>query len=450
MACQLWQSERAEMVPALPGLPELISFLDALPEPRIVLDHEYRIVAANRAYVREFGGGESVLGRRCFEVSHRSAVPCDQAGESCPLKSSRDSGDAERVLHLHHTPRGKEHVDVELAPIRDKSGRVAYFVETLRTVRQASGRAATTGLVGQSPAFNRMLERLMRVAASEAAVLLLGETGTGKELAARLVHEASGRAHGPFVAVDCSGLTDTLFESELFGYEKGAFTGANCRRTGLVEAAAGGTLFLDEVGDIPLSLQVKLLRLLETGSYRRVGSVESLHANFRLVCATHRDLPAMVRTETFRRDLYHRINTFPVRVPSLAERGDDIPLLAESLLERVAGRRAQHFSPAAIAHLQSRCYEGNIRELRNLVERASLMADGSEIAVDDLTDGMSLTGTAAAIPLSDVVTLDEAQRCYLKWAAARHAGDRKSLAARLGISERTLFRKLVEAGLARR
>jgi two-component system response regulator HydG len=144
---------------------------------------------------------------------------------------------------------------------------------------------------------------------------------------------------GPFVAVDCSGLTETLFESELFGYEKGAFTGATHRRLGLIEAASGGTLFLDEIGDIPLFLQVKLLRLLETGTYRRVGSVETLRSDFRLVCATHRDLARMVDHEEFRRDLYHRINVFPVCTPALAERGEDLPLLAASLLKRLAGDR---------------------------------------------------------------------------------------------------------------
>jgi len=433
----------------LHSLPELTSFLDGLPEPRIVIDAEHRIVAANRAYCREFGGEEPVRARHCFEVSHHFTVPCDQAGESCPLKSSQESGDTERVLHLHQTPRGQEHVDVEIVPVRDGGGQIAFFIETMRVVRHASGRAASQGLVGRSAAFMRMLERLMRVAPSEAAVLLLGETGTGKELAARLVHEASRRAAGPFVAVDCSGLTDTLFESELFGYEKGAFTGANFRKTGLVEAAGGGTLFLDEVGDIPLPLQVKLLRLLETGTYRRVGSVDSLHADFRLVCATHRDLPAMVRVESFRRDLYHRINTFPVHVPSLAERSDDIPLLAESLLERVAGERRLRFSAGAIAYLKGCCYEGNIRELRNRVERASLMADGKEITVTHLTDEAS-EEVGPATPGDEIVTLEEAQCRYLRWVAAHHAGDRKSLAARLGISERTLFRKLGEAGVVAR
>jgi two-component system, NtrC family, response regulator HydG len=434
------------------NLHELVSFLDGLGEPRIVMDGNYRIVAANSAYSREFAGGRPVIGRLCYEVSHNFTVPCDQAGESCPLQGSRHDGQSRRVLHLHQTPRGEEHVDVETTPVRDESGRVAYFVETMRVVRHASSRPAAQGLVGRAPAFTRMLSLVMRVAPAEAAVMLLGETGTGKELVARVIHEASPRAQGPFVAVDCSGLTETLFESELFGYEKGAFTGATHRKQGLVEAASGGTLFLDEIGELPPSLQVKLLRLLETGTYRRVGGVETLRADFRLVSATHRDLAAMVKAETFRRDLYFRINTFPVRTPALRERPDDLPLLAESLLTRVAPQRKLRLSAAALASLAAMPFEGNIRELRNLLERASLLADGDEIEPAHLVDmniaapaassPAEATGVPVAEPQRRWLTLDDNERDYLAWAVNNHRGDRPSLARRLGLSERTLFRKL--------
>ena len=198
-------------------LSELISFLDGLPEPRIVMSADYRVIAANTAYTREFGGRGEIAGRHCYEVSHHFDVPCDQAGESCPLKQSLETGAPQRVLHLHHTPRGEEHVAVETTPIRDEEGQIAYFVETMRIVRQASSRPAAQGLVGRSPAFVGMLEKILRVANADAAVLLLGETGTGKELVAHAIHEASAREEGPFVAVDCAGMTETLFESELFG-----------------------------------------------------------------------------------------------------------------------------------------------------------------------------------------------------------------------------------------
>ncbi|WP_374279257.1 sigma-54 interaction domain-containing protein [Azonexus sp.] len=426
-------------------LHELTSFLDGLPEPRIVMDADYRIVAANAAYLREFGGNRPVAGRTCYEVSHRFSVPCDQAGESCPLKQSLKSGAPQRVLHLHHTPRGDEHVAVETMPIRDEAGRVKYFVETLRVVRQASGRAAAQGLVGRSPAFLGMLEKVLRVANSDAAVLLLGETGTGKELVAHAIHEASAREGGPFVAVDCAGMTETLFESELFGYERGAFTGATHRKQGLVEAAGGGTLFLDEIGELPLSLQVKLLRLLETGTYRRVGGLDWLPADFRLITATHRDLREMVRAERFRKDLYFRINTFPIHTPSLNERSGDIPLLAASLLERVDRKPGRKFTAAALDWLAARRYPGNIRELRNLIERASLLADGDAIDVphlSEMAEDDTAEGADGAFRVDRLMGLGELENRYLDWAHRRSGGDVSILADALEVSRRTLYRKL--------
>lgn len=428
-------------------LNELLSFLDGLPEPRIVMNADYRIVAANAAYLREFSGGKPIAGRFCYEVSHHFDVPCDQAGESCPLRQSLDAGTSQRVLHLHHTPRGEEHVDVETTPIRDDQGQIVYFVETMRIVRQASTRAAAQGLVGRSPAFIGMLEKILRVANSNAAVLLLGETGTGKELVAHAIHEASLREEGPFVAVDCAGMTETLFESELFGYEKGAFTGATHRKQGLVEAASGGTLFLDEIGELPLALQVKLLRLLETGTYRRVGGLDWLPADFRLITATHRDLRAMVQAETFRRDLYFRINTFPIRTPALHERPEDIPLLAESLLERVDRKSRRGFTPAALHWLSGRQYSGNIRELRNLIERATLLTDGDQIDLPELLEMSDdqapvETTTDGGFRIDEVLDLVELEQRYLRWAKAQPGIDTANLAGLLGISARTLYRKL--------
>ncbi len=430
------------------SLSKISSFLDSFDEPSIVMDANYRILCANRAYLRDFSNDEPVAGRLCYEISHRFSVPCDQAGESCPLQESRTSGQKERVLHLHYTAHGEEHVDVETTPIRDDNGERTLYVETMRVVRQASSRPAAQGLVGRSPAFTRMLSRVMRVAPSMAAVMLLGETGTGKELVAQAIHEGSPRAARPFVAVDCSGLTETLFESELFGYEKGAFTGATHRKKGLVEAASGGTLFLDEIGDLPLALQVKLLRLLETGAYRRVGGVEVLPADFRLISATHRDLYTMVKTETFRRDLYYRINTFPIHTPALRERASDLALLVESLLSRVAPGRTLHLSSEASSMLAEMPFEGNIRELRNLLERASLLADGDEIEPRHILD-IDIENEAEASPVlrtNEVngawLTLKENERRYLAWAVATYQGDRPALARSLGVSERTLFRKL--------
>ncbi len=431
-------------------LPHMTSLVDVLPEPRVFIGADYRVLGVNKAYRDHFGeaGGDarSAVGRHCHEISHHSRVPCDQAGESCPLKTSRETGEPCRALHIHHTPHGPEHVDVEVVPIRDGQGRVLFFVETLHMVKRARSRPSAHGLVGRSPAFNRMLTLLERVAPSDSTVLLLGESGTGKELAAQALHEASSRAKGPFVAVDCAGMTESLFGSELFGYEKGAFTGAVERKIGLVEAAAGGTLFFDEIGDMPLCLQVKLLRLLESGTFRRVGGVEPLRADFRLVLATHRDLKAMVADGSFRRDLYYRISAFPIRVPPLRERHGDVPLLAESLLARMGRRHKLH--PEAQARLAAHGFPGNVRELRNILERASLLADGDAILPEHLAEEAGEPVDAPPAPAEEIIVpLAEAERRYLRWALERHGDDRRALALRLGLSERTLYRKLREARL---
>ena len=438
-------------------LPELMSFLEGLNEPHILFDTQYRILAANAAYRRQFSPERSVVGRTCYEVSHHFNVPCDQAGESCPLVRARESGQRERVLHLHHTPKGQEYVNIELAPLLNAGGEQAFFIEKMEPLRVAQGQAAAQGLIGRAPAFQHMLGLVARVAPSQATVLLLGESGSGKELVARAVHEASGRAQRPLVAVDCSSLPENLFESELFGHERGAFTGANTARGGLVEAASGGTLFLDEVGDIALAMQVKLLRLLETGTYRRVGSTEPRHADIRVVSATHRDLEKMVAEGTFREDLYYRLSTFPIHLPALRERRDDIALLVAALLERVAPTRKLQVREPAMRLLQAQPYPGNVRELRNLLERTALLCDGDTIEVGHVQQALRsgrrpLTPELATVPttvapampnsMTAPDTLQGIERMALQQLVASHQGSRAELASKLGISERSLYRKL--------
>ena len=433
-----------------PDVAALVSYLEYDPLPAIVLDPHYRILAANRAYQRQFGvEGQAHVGRRCYQVSHHYDVPCDQAGEHCPMKRAAENRGADRVLHIHHTPRGPEHVDVELRPIFDARSEIIAYVERLATVRGASPRTSAEGLVGRAPAFNDAISALQRVAPSTLPVLLLGESGTGKELFAHALHEASDRAQRPFVVVDCSGITETLFESELFGFEKGAFTGATSRKPGLVETAQGGTLFLDEIGDVPLSIQVKLLRLIESGTFRRVGSTETQRADFRLVAATHKPLEQMVAAGQFRSDLYFRISAFPIHLPAVRERSEDIPLLADSILERIASAkyrssRKATISPDALALLRAWSWPGNIRELRNVLERASLLADDGVIRPEQLPEALrrevlspvekpSATGFAVPRKITDA---------ELARAAAESGGKRSELAARLGMSERTLYRRL--------
>jgi DNA-binding NtrC family response regulator len=439
-------------------LPELVSYLDGLPEPHIVFDGQYRIVAANAAYRTQFSPRGSVIGRTCYEVSHHFSVPCDQAGESCPLARSQLSRQRERVLHLHHTPQGEAYVNIELVPVRNAAGEAVYYVEKMEALGVARGQPGAQGLIGRAPAFQAMLALVARVGPSEASVLLLGESGTGKELVAHAVHEASTRASRPLVVVDCASLPETLFESEVFGHERGAFTGAHAAKPGLVEAASGGTLFLDEVGDIPLGMQVKLLRLLESGTYRRVGSTELRRADVRVVSATHRDLSAMVAEGHFREDLFYRLSTFPIHLPPLRERRDDIPLLAVALLARVAPARRLSLSAAALQTLCAGDYPGNVRELRNVLERAALLCDGLVIDAPGVAQALAASPRphravggvqAAKVSRSDPVPLDRLEHEALRRALAAHPGlSRQALAARLGISLRTLYRKLRELQVA--
>lgn len=425
--------------------PEIVSMLESYRAPAVLLSADYRVLAANSVYQREYGRPEPGGRSFCYRISHHYSLPCDQAGETCPLRRCRESGLPQRDLHLHHTPHGEEHVEVEMFPVRGDDGEPHYFLEVMQYSRLGSAEPTGGGLVGRSPRFNRVLELVRRVAPSDAAVLLLGESGTGKELIAQAVHEASHRAKGPFVPVDCSGLTETLFESELFGHEKGAFTGAQAQKIGLVEAARGGTLFLDEIGDVPLPLQVKLLRLLETGTFRRVGGIEPQKADFRLVCATHRSVKQMVEKGDFRNDLYYRINAFPIILPSLRERAEDLPLLCDSLLQRVAPGRELRLSEAALGCLRNYDFPGNIRELRNILERATLLSDGDLILPEHLPDECVADSDERRVvgPLpGEIIPLEEMEQRYLSWSVARFQGDKRELAQRLGVSERTLYRKL--------
>ena len=447
MRQSIWQSWWQRVAVNHKSLAELVSFLETLPEPHILCDRDYRILAANEAYRANWVDQVEVVGRKCFEVSHRYTVPCDEAGESCPLQRSLQSGRRERVLHLHYTAHGESFENIELSPIRDARGAIVLYIEKLEALPGAQSRAHAQGLIGRSPAFLRMMELVARVAPSEASVLLQGESGTGKELVANAIHQLSPRARQPFVAVDCSGLPETLFESALFGHERGAFTGATTRTTGLIEAASGGTLFLDELGDIPLSIQVKLLRLLETGTYRRVGSPELRKAEVRTISATHRPLTEMVAKGLFRQDLFYRLNIFPIHLPPLRQRGDDVLLLAESLLARIAGGRSRRRLSAEAADWLSRYpYPGNVRELRNILERACLLCDGDEIRLPHLplelaAETLALQGMPeqylAAQPASrerETVSFVEKVRSF--------RGNRKALARHLGLSERTLYRRL--------
>jgi transcriptional regulator with PAS, ATPase and Fis domain len=423
--------------------PDVAAILNALGAPAILLSPDYRILLANREYEAVYGDGRPLRRRHCYEVSHGNSVPCDLAGEHCPLKECLETKQMTRVLHVHHTPRGQEYVNVETWPVKDDNDEIMYFVEVLRpsTIAQAH---AGDGLVGVSPAFQEVLGLIDRVAPAETNVLLLGESGTGKEVMAQTIHQRSARESGPFVPVECTGLPESLFESELFGHVKGAFTGAHTEKLGLVEAAAGGTLFLDEVGDIPLSDQVKLLRLLETHQFRRVGSTEPRTADFRLICATNKDLAAMVKDGRFREDLYYRLNVLEITLPPLRDRREDMLPLIESMLRRQNSELS--FSTEALTCLESYSFPGNIRELRNVVERATLMCDGDTILPRHLPPKFcdNDAGNGDSGPGHQIRSIREMEIEHIKKALRLHNGDRRGLAKKLGISERALYRRLSE------
>jgi two-component system response regulator HydG len=310
---------------------------------------------------------------------------------------------------------------------------------------------ADGGLLGDAPAFRAALDTLRQVAPSSATVLLQGESGTGKELAARLLHDLSPRAGGPFVPVNCAAIPETILESELFGYERGAFTGATQRREGRFERAHGGTLFLDEVADISLGVQVKLLRVLQDGVVERLGGKQPLQVDVRIVAATNRDLAAEVRAGRFRDDLFYRLDVVPVRLPPLRDRREDVPLLAVVFLRRFAEQNRKDlmgFTPGALQALESYDWPGNVRELQHAVERAVVLCPGSEIDLRDLPEAIwrgaaeALPAPAAALSVPLGTPLDEIERMVIRETLRQTRGD-KNLAARLlGVAPRTIYRKL--------
>jgi len=302
-------------------------------------------------------------------------------------------------------------------------------------------------MVGQSPAFRACLETLRQAAPSSATVLLEGQSGTGKELAARAIHELSTRAKGPFIALNCAALPETILEAELFGVEKGAFTGAVARKEGRFERAHGGTLFLDEIGDIPPSAQVKLLRALQEGEVERLGSTQTLRVDVRLVAATNKELAKEVAEGRFREDLYYRLKVIEVRIPSLASRREDIPLLADHFLRRYSaknGKAIGGFTAEAMAVLENYAWPGNVRELEHAIERAVVLSRSAFIEPGDLPDsvrqGPAGVATALIIPIG--TPMEEVERRVIH-ETLRHTKGDKNLAARLlGIAARTIYRKL--------
>ena len=380
------------------------------------------------------------------------------------------------VLGCHRIRSRQRHLNDDLAVLRILATLAGQLLRLEQLVaeetRQLAARnealeraldvgSARYGLIGRSPPLLQALGELERVSQSQATVLLLGESGTGKELFARAVHLASGRRDRPFIKVNCSAIPDTLFESELFGYERGAFTGAHGARAGWFEQANGGSIFLDEIGELPLAMQSKLLRTLQEGTLVRLGGTREIRIDVRLVAATNRDLAQEVQAGRFRQDLYYRLNVIPIRLPSLRERREDVRALALHFVSRAnqAHQRNVYLAPDALARLEAHDWPGNIRELGNLIERIVLLADHTLVSAAALERFMPVAWaplaapeTPPALPLPAGLVRDyQSARSHstqtLQDALLRHHGNQSQAAQSLGLTLRQFGYRLRKAGL---
>lgn len=429
------------------------SLIDIQNEPFVLINSQYEIIAANRAYCGAYGTTEDkVIGRHCYEVSHRRPSPCHLHGEDCPHQQVFTTGQTHEVVHTHYDHEGKPERAKILGYAIKTAQRTQLLGESIhRQPEQNDLNCNEIRMIGRSPALLHAIDQLRQAARSNIGVLLVGESGVGKELAAHFVHDESPRKGKPFVALDCAALTETLFESEIFGHERGAFTGCIGRKQGLFEVADGGTLFLDEIGEVPLTMQAKLLRLLESGEFRRIGGRDVLKANVRVVAATNRDLSKMITEGTFREDLYYRLACIAIRLPSLRDRRSDIPALAEALLAHInrANKKASYLTGPALEWLTNYDFPGNVRELRNILQRAATLSEQEAIQVSYLQEGT--TRLSIAVPAPTTATsvdntippsISTVEARYIQDLLEKNNGNRRTVAQILAISERTLYRKI--------
>lgn len=339
-----------------------------------------------------------------------------------------------------------------VAELRAKIERLVQSVELDQENRilreQLRTRPGFGGLTGVSAKMQRVYKMIEKVSQHKHPVLILGESGTGKELVARSIHFLGLRQNKPFVPVDCSGLVPTLIESELFGYAKAAFTGANHARTGLLEAGNGGTVFLDEIGDLPFDLQSKLLRVLQEREIRPVGATERVPIDLRIIAATNRDLEAAIRTGSFRQDLYFRLNVVQIKLPPLRERKSDIPLLVNSFLEKFSDpqRPIRTISEDAMRRLMAHDWPGNVRELENAVERAVALGSGPILHMGDLPSNLQQDSNEKTVDSNELTTIEEMERRFILRALRETNGDKLAAPRLLGIGKTTLYRKLKQYG----
>ena len=441
----------------------LQSIIDASDNGFVVIDKDYNIVAANNAYCKAYDiDSDAIVGHKCHQVSHHSDVPCHLNGEDCPHKQVFATKEPHQVLHIHFDHNNEEeHVRIKGSPVYGTDGELFLGEAVFPIAKSDDMGCDKQRMLGTSPSFLACIEEMSGAAMSDVPILLNGESGVGKELAAKFIHKKSDRRAQPFIAIDCASISEGIFESELFGHERGAFTGCVGRRHGLIEASENGTLFMDEIGEIPLALQGRLLRALETGFYRRLGGREDLHVDVRIVCATHNNLRKMVEKGTFRADLYYRIAGISVTIPPLRERRADIRPIVKALLDKTKAQNgsAGRISDEAMAVLEAYDYPGNIRELHNVIQKAVATSTGGLVTPEllKLNNFSSMHAHAIKnVALNDNGTkntpntnrsLTDVEASHIESLLHQHDGHRAKVAEVLRISERTLYRKLKQYNL---
>ncbi|MBN1866801.1 sigma 54-interacting transcriptional regulator [Candidatus Sumerlaeota bacterium] len=432
------------------------AILESISDGVFTVDLEWRITSFNRAAEEITGvARREAVGRPCSEVFRSSMCEVE-----CALRQSMESGKAVvgKSGYIVNAQGKRIPISVSTAVLRDSQGRAIGGAETFRDLsdvealrRELECRFRVGDLTSRSPLMQRIFEVLPPIAASPSTVLLLGETGTGKELVARTIHDLSSRRDGPFIAVNCGALPDTLLESELFGYKAGAFTGANKNKPGRFALARGGTLLLDEIGEVSPAMQVRLLRVLQERTFEPLGATRGEKTDARVIVATNRDLADLVRRGDFREDLYYRVNVVRVELPPLRRRKEDIPLLAGQFVERfnrLQGKAIQGFSSEALSLLMAHDWPGNVRELENAVERAFVLCREGAIGIAHLPEaltshGETRKGESAMRTAHDII---DAQA--IRTALERNGFNRLAAAKELGIHKTTLFRRIHSLGIS--
>ena len=429
--------------------------LDSINEGVFTVDRDWRITSFNRA-AEEITGVRrpDAIGRQCSEVFRANI--CENA---CALRQTLSTGKpvVNTAVYIVNAAGQRVPIRISTALLKDRNGQVIGGVETFRDLSQVEelrkeleARYTFADIVGHSPAMTGLFEILPQIAESASTVLIEGASGTGKELFARAIHNLSGRRKKRFVTINCGALPDTLLESELFGYKAGAFTDARHDKPGRFAVADGGTIFLDEIGDISQAMQARLLRVLQERTFEPLGSVEPVKVNVRIVAATNKNLARLVRKGTFREDLYYRIRVIGLKLPSLRERREDIPLLVEHViakLNRLQGKDIAGVSDEVLARLMAHDYPGNVRELENIIEQAFVLCRDGLIQIHHLPPELRGESAQGATKLVGPTTLKSMENILIADALRRHNGNRTLAAKDLGINTSTLFRKIKSLGI---